>query len=200
MASFLISMDTTEALMEIIQLSDSSVDPPVDEIGYGELLITEIMFDPSALTDTYGEWFEIYNNSGQPVNLQNLILSRDTVNIHTIADSIVLLPGAYFVFERNDTATDAANSYTYGSDISLSNTGAVLSIFNKGTEADPGTLIFSVDYGGDNFPSLAGASISLNPTKLNASDAVSGSSWCLSTSVYNTGDLGTPGAINDLCQ
>lgn len=200
MANIQIALDDTSTLTEIIQLSDTSASTPADEPAYGDLLITEIMFDPSALSDTYGEWFEIYNNSNRPVNLQNLIIRRDTVNTHTIADSVVLAPGAYYVFKRNIVATDVTSSYIYGSDISLPNTGAVLSIYNKGTEADPGALIFSVDYGGENFPALAGASISLNPNKLNAADAVSGTSWCTSTSTYVTGDRGTPGVINDPCQ
>ena len=158
------------------------------------------MYNPSALSDTEGEWFEIYNNSDQAINLVNLILGRDDANRHTITDSIVLSPGAYFVFERTGSATGTANSNIYGSDILLSNTGSVLSIYNEGTETDPGALIFSVDYGAAGFPDLAGASISLNPDMLNPADAVLGTSWCISSSVYSTGDLGTPGMVNDSCQ
>ena len=159
----------------------------------------EIMPNPSALSDTEGEWFEIYNNSDRVINLQNLILGRNDVNRHTITDSIDLSPGSYMVFERTELATDASG-YTYGSGILLSNTGAVLSIFNEGTETEPGALIFSVDYGGTDFPNVSGASISLSPERINAADAVMGTSWCSSISVYSTGDLGTPGAVNDSCQ
>ena len=84
--------------------------------------------------------------------------------------------------------------------ILLPNSGAVLSIYNEGSETEPGSLIFSVDYGGENFPSASGASIILNPMMMNAGDAVSGTSWCISTSVFSTDDLGTPGMVNDVCQ
>lgn len=199
LAAFQISMDSTDVPIEVIEIADNPVTPPAGAIGYGDLLITEVMYNPTSLSDTEGEWFEVYNNSDQSINLQNLILGRDDADRHTITDPIELAAGDYHVFERNDTATNAGNSYIFGSDILLPNTGALLSIFNEGTESDPGALIFSVDYGGANFPDGSGASISLNPNLLTASDAVLGSSWCISTSTYNTGDLGTPGTANDAC-
>ena len=199
LATFQIQMDSSEVVMEAVEITDISNTPQNGAIGSGELLITEIMSNPSALSDTEGEWFEIYNNSGRVINLQNLILGRNDANRHTITDSIDLSPGSYIVFERTDLATDAGG-YTYGSGILLPNTGAVLAIFNEGTETEPGALIFSVDYGGTDFPNVSGASISLSPDLINAADAVMGTSWCSSISVYNTGDLGTPGAVNDSCQ
>jgi len=133
------------------------------------------------------------------VNLQNLVLERDEVNRHVISESIELAPGEYYVFARTSQATDASNTYVYGSAITLSNTGAVLSLLNEGTETEPGALIFSINYGEAGFPDGAGASICLSPDRLNETDAVWGSSWCVSSSLYNTGDSGTPGTVNDVC-
>ena len=200
LASFLVLLDSTEAQVENVDITDLSNNLQSGAIGYGDLLITEIMPNPSALSDTEGEWFEIYNNTGEVIKLENLVLGRDDANLHIISDSIELAPGTYIVLERTDLATDAGNSYTYGSSILLPNTGAVLSIYNEGTEPEPGELIFSVDYGADFFPEPTGSSISLNPDMINPADAVAGTSWCTSTSVYNTGDSGTPGVINDSCQ
>lgn len=198
MATFQIVLDETEPAVEIVDLTDDSDNTQNGAIGYGELLITEIMYDPSALADLEGEWFEICNNSDHTINLQNLILVRDDVNMHVITEPVELVPASYFVFERTDQATDF-NGYIYGSDISLTNTGAVLAIFNEGSETDPGPLIFSVDYGGDYFPDCSGASLCLDPDLTHAANAVSGTSWCASTSAYGTGDLGTPGQENDDC-
>lgn len=200
LAAFQITMDSTEVPVEVVEISGTTELPVTGAIGYGDLLITEIMYNPAALSDTEGEWFELYNNSDHAINLQNLILGRDDLNRHTIADALQLLPGTYLVFERADTATAATNNYIYGSDLLLPNTGAVLAIYNQGTETDPGALIFSVDYGGASFPDGSGASISLDPDLLNAADAVLGTSWCIASSTYDTGDLGTPGAANDACQ
>lgn len=199
-AAFQITLDESAAPLEVVEIGDGQAAQPTGEIAYGEILITEIMYDPSALSDTEGEWFEIYNNSGRELNLQNLILGRDDANRHTITDSLVLSPGAYFVLARSGTATSASNTYIYGADISLTNSGAVLAVFNEGTETDPGALIFAVDYGEAGFPGGTGASICLAPDRLSAADAVAGSAWCTSSSAYSTGDLGTPGALNDPCQ
>jgi len=197
-ASFLILMDSTEVQKETVELGSATILPQVGPINYGELLITEIMSNPAILSDTEGEWFEIYNNSVREINLQGLVLQRDDINLHTISDSIDLLPGGYFVFERTDGATDF-QGYNYGSGILLPNSGAVLSILNEDTGTGPGALIFSLDYGSAGFLFGSGISTSLNPAMVNASYAVLGTSWCLSTSVYSTGDLGTPGLTNDPC-
>ena len=200
MSTFQVLMDETEIPVEVIEISDDTLVSQITGIGYGDILITEIMFDPLALSDTDGEWFEIYNNSDQSINLQDLVLKRDDANLHAIADSIVLSPGAYFVFTRTQTAVNVANSYVYGSAILLPNTGAVLAIYNKNQGTDPGALIFSVNYGGLNFPSLPGASISLNPDMTSAGEAITGTSWCTSGTVFSTGDKGTPGVGNNTCQ
>jgi len=199
MATFQIIMDQTAIAVEVVDISDNSGNPQPGAVAYGELLITEIMANPSALSDTEGEWFEIYNNSTHSISLQNLILERDDANIHTITDQVDLEAGAYYVLSRTETATVAVNEYVYGSDITLSNTGAVLSLYNEGSESNPGALICSLDYGETGFPSGTGASISLNPNSINITDAVLGSSWCISTSLYSTGDLGTPGSENNIC-
>lgn len=199
MATFQILMDESVVQVEVIEISDESSNQQGGSIAYGELLITEVMYNPSALSDTEGEWFEIYNHSEHVINLQYLVLGRDDANSHIIADPVELSPGEYLILSRTGQATNATNRYVYGSDILLPNTGAVLSLYNQGPGTDPGALIFAVDYGADNFPDGAGASISLSPDLINATDAILGASWCLSTSAYNTGDLGTPGAGNDPC-
>ncbi len=200
MASFQILLDESEIVVEVVEITGSSLPPPQGAIEYGELLITEIMYDPSSLSDTEGEWFEIFNASNRTLPLLNLILGRDDSNRHTISEEIDLAPGEFLVFERSDQATGSASSYTYGTDLTLTNSGAVLSLFNEGSEEVPGSLIFSVDYGLSGFPDGSGASICLDPASFNAIDAATGSSWCTSTSPYSTGDLGTPCNVNDACQ
>jgi hypothetical protein len=199
MASFQIVLDETEVLVEVVEINEQGSQIPEGPVGFGDLLISEIMYNPTALSDTEGEWLEIYNNSTETINLQNLVLERDETNRHVITESLELAPGAYYVLARTAQATDAPNTYVYGSSITLSNTGAVLSLYNEGSESEPGALIYSLNYGEAGFPDGSGASICLSPDLLNATDAALGSSWCVSSSLYHTGDSGTPGAINDLC-
>jgi hypothetical protein len=183
--------------VEIVNISDEPVNP-VGTINSGDLLITEIMYDPSSLTDTYGEWFEIYNNTGFPVNLQHLVIAKSGTDRHVITDAITLPSHGYQVLARNESAVPG-NKYVYGTSITLNNTGAILSVSNYGTDGTDGTEICSVNYGGEGFPAASGASICLNPESLNAGEEPLGTSWCVSTSSYNTGDLGTPGTFNDKC-
>jgi hypothetical protein len=197
-ASFQVLLDETPIPVEVVELGETP-SVPAGAIAYGELLITEIMYDPASLSDTEGEWFEIYNNSGRTIQLQNLVLTRDDLNSHVISDPIELPPSGYVVLQRTAQATSAAISYIYGSDITLSNTGATLSILNEGTGTGPGSVIFSVDYGDAAFPGGSGSSIGLHPASMNPADAISGSNWCTSSSAYTTGDLGTPGSVNDAC-
>ena len=198
-AMFQLVLDESPVPVEVIDIGGEPVIQPIGAIGYGELLIAEIMADPSALSDTEGEWFEIYNNSDHSINLENLVVRRDETNSHTVQDPLVLSPGEYYVMARTITATDAPGTYVYGTSITLPNAGAELAIYNEDTGSGPGSLIFSVDYGGAGFPSASGSSICLDPEKLNAALATSGTSWCESASVYNTGDSGTPGQMNDPC-
>ena len=197
MAVMQIILEDTVAQVEIVEISDQTTNESGD-IAYGDLLITEIMYNPAALSDTEGEWFEVYNHSADTIDLQNLMLGRDDSNWHAIAESVMISPGEYIVLARTEEATEEWD-YIYGSDLSLTNSSGVLTVYNEGTETEPGAVIFSVDYFGADFPACTGASLSLNPDLLNVADAVDGTSWCAATSVYDTGDLGTPGAMNDSC-
>ena len=199
-STFEIVLDNKEIPVEIIELTDKIPEPVAGAIRFGEILITEIMFDPSSLSDTQGEWFEIYNNSNRTINLQNLVFTRDEANKLTIKGSIELHTGQFYVLAKTDLAVAPSPAYIYGSSITLPNAGAVLAIYNEDSGTARGALIFEVNYGNPGFPAPAGASISLNPGKFNTTEAVLGSSWCTSVSTYATGDLGTPGLMNDTCR
>lgn len=199
MSSVQIVVDQSEIPREVILVNDDTDGTAAGTIGYGGLLITEIMYDPVAITDTYGEWLEIFNNSGRTLNLENLIIMRDEENMHRISSPLELAPGEYCVLARTATATGEEGAYVYGTSISLTNTGAVLALYNAGTDDEPGPLIFTVDYGAEGFPSGTGASVILDPLVSAAPDAVLPINWCTSVTPFGTGDLGTPGDVNDDC-
>jgi len=169
------------------------------EVNLGDILITEIMYNPDTLSDTEGEWFEIYNTTDSTINLKNLVIKCNDNNPHIITDSINLAPDTYFVLARSEAATTALK-YVYGSSITLTNSSTNLILANYGTDGSNGSEIALVFYDESNgFPAGIGASIQLNPLYYNVSDAKLGSSWCLSTVSFDTGDLGTPGAANTDC-
>ena len=188
--------DTVET--EIINITDAGQGS--SEPVYGDLLITEIMYNPLALSDSEGEWIEVYNNSKKNINLKGLVLRRGSASsFHQISSDVNLAAGTYAVLGRTSAATDNVR-YVYGS-LALTNTGDELIINTYGTNGLDGTVICSVDYSTEGFlTNLDGKSLQLDPSVKNVEDAKIGTNWCASTLTYSTGDYGTPGLANSACQ
>jgi hypothetical protein len=129
---------------EVITLTDESSS---EGIQYGDLIITEIMYDPDFLTDTQGEWFEVQNVSATEINLKDLVILRTSNSSrHIIATDVIVAPGAFAVLARTATATVSPN-YVYGTSITLPNTGEEISLNTYGTDGTNGLIICAVNYG-----------------------------------------------------
>lgn len=68
-----------------------------------DLVISEIMANPSSVSDANGEWFELYNPSNNAFDLNGTTLSDNSTTGHQINDSgdLFIQPGEYFVLGRN---------------------------------------------------------------------------------------------------
>ena len=55
----------------------------VPQPGAGELIISEIMYNPSAVDDNDGEWFELFNPTTETVSLVGLTLSDAVLDEQT---------------------------------------------------------------------------------------------------------------------
>lgn len=184
---------------EVVNISDS--DAGGNGVpGYGDLLITEIMYNPLALSDSEGEWIELFNNSKGTINLKGLVVRRGaSSSFHRIATDVNLAPGAYVVLGKAHVA-DTTVQYVYGSSISLTNSGDELIVNNYGTNGTDGTIICSVNYGVTGFlTNLNGKSLQLDPSVKDVNAAKLGTNWCAASVAYSTGDLGTPGLVNSSC-
>ncbi len=174
----------------------------VGDLNSGELVITEIMQNPSAVSDTYGEWFEVLNKSGETVDLEGLEIRDTGTNVTTIDSSVVIADGYYAVLGRNaDTSLNGgvALDYDYGS-FWLEHDNADEIILQ--VTLDSGTVkeIDRVAYdNGATFPDPTGASMALDPAKLNATANDIGANWAVATCPYGDGDYGTPGYANSSC-
>ncbi len=196
----LISVNVDESVTtQVVNINDQSGGIPGNSIGYGDLLITEIMYNPASMSDTYGEWFEVYNSTADSIDLYHLVIEKNAQAVHTVDEHILLPADRYIAFVKTDSACNAELKYTYGGSLSLTNGGDELSLANYGTDGSNGNVIATVDYGAAGFPTGTGASICLNPDHLQVDEAMNGSNWCTSSSAYSTGDLGTPGLVNDNC-
>lgn len=169
----------------------------------GELVITEIMFDPSGSVPE-AQWFEVYNLTATPELLNGLTIQDGWGDAQVIASAspVVVPPFAYVLLVR-DAATAVSSAvpsvsivYEYGMGLSSDQgielawdaTGD-LSLWNGGVE------LVDVPYGPWNAAFL-GQSIELGP--LQAAGADQAANWCVAQSPWSSGsDDGTPGLPND---
>jgi hypothetical protein len=159
----------------------------------GDIVINEIMQNPSAVSDAAGEWFEVWNATTSPINIDGWTLFGGGTENHTISagGSLVVPANGYVVVGRQ--ADPAVNGgYTPGyvtSSITLGNGSDLIAIRQGGVTID------SVGWDdGATFPDPDGASMEvIDPL----ADNGAGTNWAAnSTTPYGLGDFGSPGAQN----
>ncbi|MCK4255263.1 lamin tail domain-containing protein, partial [candidate division WOR-3 bacterium] len=161
-------------------------------------VITEIMNNPRKVSDTNGEWFEIYNPSTAPIDINGWVIRDADYDYHvidvgddTVKQELIIPAGGYVVLGCNadfDTNGGYTCDYQY-SDFYLSNTGdEIILEYN-------GVIIDSVYYHQDDrdWYDPNGASAELWDPGLDNMDLTN---WDLAYQVYGDGDHGTPGAEN----
>ncbi|WP_296316194.1 lamin tail domain-containing protein [Winogradskyella sp. UBA3174] len=171
----------------------------------GDIVITEIMNNPNPVSDTTGEWFEIFNTTGSDIDINGWTLQDDGTDTHVIDNAngtTIVSSGGYLVLGRTaNTVTNggAPVDYAYGESggHTLGN-GTDEVVLVSTTAVEIARVIYD---NGATYPDLTGASMQLDPTFLNETDNDTGANWCASTSTYGdgTGSLGTPGSANDAC-
>jgi len=174
--------------------AEASQTPSVVDLSVGDLVISEVMYNPAAVGDVDGEWFEIYVMYEGDVDLGGLSIC-DNQGCTSINTSLLVQSGSYVVVGTNaDTATNGGVDvdFEYSGLNGLSNSGDVITLSYGGIIMD------TVDYT-LGFPNLNGESMTLGSQNLTADLNDEFFHWCAATSVYGDGDLGTPGAENDSC-
>lgn len=171
----------------------------------GEVVISEVMFNPSAATELNGEWIELYNTTASPKLLSGLILEDGSNRTHTLRAGLVIAPGAYVVLvSRQAGAVDAmipaaAIVYDYATGVAQND---AVQLANSATGSivlrDGVTPIARGEYGplGLTSPTVNGASVQLKA--LDYASAGVKANWCSSPNAWAVGsDKGTPGAASD---
>jgi hypothetical protein len=170
---------------------------PVVRPGPGDLVITEVLPDPDAVGDDFGEWFEIHSLASAEFHLNGVEIGRSLDNPadETIADAecIVIAPGSYAVVANNaDNMTNGGipfASIVWQTSIALTNGDGSLWL------AADGAVLDAVTWSSPG----AGNSTQLDPdfSDPTANDELG--NWCDAELAYGAGDLGTPGAENMQC-
>ena len=173
-----------------------TIDAPylVSDLAVGELVVTEIMYNPAAVNDSAGEWFEVYNNSGGTVNLDGLVVKDNASSFTVSSTTLEFDDGEYVVFGINGTTTTNGGvpvDYDY-SGPALSNSGDVVTLEYNTTVFD--SVTYTSSWAGG-----SGISMSLCPDATDSIDNDTKANWSDAESSYGAGDLGTPGDENDAC-
>ncbi len=158
------------------------------------LAITEIMQNPSAVSDANGEWFEVFNPGSSDVNMQGWTIRDNDIDSHVIASSLVVPAGGYAVLGINSAS--AANGgvtvdYQYSGFLLANGADEVVLVRPDATIADE-----ALYDGGSQWPDPTGASMELNSA---SNDNNVGANWSAATEFITgtSGDKGTPGSGPD---
>jgi hypothetical protein len=164
-------------------------------LPHRDVVINEVHTDPNAVSDTAGEWLELYNATNSAVDINGWVLRDDDYDAHTITagGALLIQPGQAIALGR-DLSTKinggASVAYSFDSDFPLSDTTDEISLLDADlVPVDRVTWTASRP-----LPAVPGASASLRDPAADNSDTAN---WCTSVTTYGTwGDLGTPGAAN----
>ncbi len=162
----------------------------------GEILITEIMVNPEAVSDANGEWFEIWNSSDHDILLNGLTLKDAGSNMHILnsVEKLVIHSKSYWVLAKNGDALTNGGvhvDYVY-QNFTLSNTSDQIIM----TAADA-SLIDQVSYL-SGWPIVSGASMELHPDYQTFSGNDQPEHWFPAKIVFGAGDKGSPGKANSI--
>ncbi|WP_422106257.1 lamin tail domain-containing protein [Winogradskyella sp.] len=155
----------------------------------GNLTITEVMQNP-VVADNQGEYFELYNNETEPVNLNGWTISDGGSDTHTISTNLIIEAESFMVLGNNGyspTNGEVSLDYVYvGIDLS---DGADAIILTDGSSTEIDRVAYD---GGTNWPNPNGAAMIY--TGSNIEDNNDGSLWQVATQAEGiTSGLGSPG-------
>ena len=173
-------------------MDDGGIDTSTTDTTEYNIIINEIMQNPLAVGDSEGEWFEIYNNSDEEIDMDGFTIKDNDTDSHLITEETLIAPYSFAVLGRNaDTTTNGGISLNYEySSINLANSADEILLI------DPyGNTVDSIAYDdGSTFPDPNGATMSL--LELNLDNTIGGNWVEYDSLTYGDGDYGTPGEPN----
>ncbi|MBN1948010.1 MAG: lamin tail domain-containing protein [Bradymonadales bacterium] len=162
----------------------------------GDLLISEVMTNPTKVSAADGAWFELANLTSAEVNLHGLSFADAGSDAFMVGTDTFLGGRSFFVFGANGTIGlngGVAVDFVYeGFTLGTGSDSIVMSVGE--------TMLDTVAWDdGATFPDVAGASMQLSFEYFTTSANDLGTNWCTATTPYGLGDYGTPGVANPHC-
>jgi hypothetical protein len=179
---------------------DDDCDTLVDEdfLSNGDIIFSEFMIDPNEVSDSDGEWLEVYNTSAFDIDLIGWSVEGSDGDSFTIADRTVVSSGGYAVLGTNSDTTSNGGvpvNYAYAySSFKLSNNKDDAGLYMGSSK------MAKFAFNKSDIDMEKGVSLNLDPAYLGQTYAEDLGYWCGSTSRFGDGDLGSPGDENDGCR
>ena len=104
-------------------------------LPHRNVVINEVHSDPNAVSDTAGEWLELYNATDSAIDVNGWVLRDDDYDTHTISagGALLIQPGEAIALGR-DLSTKvnggATVAYSFDSDFPLSDTTDEISLLD----------------------------------------------------------------------
>jgi len=156
----------------------------------GTLVISEFMANPAAVSDTAGEWLELFNTTVNPIDINGLTLADNGSDLHVIdhGGPLLVASGDYLLLARGgDSATNGGLTpdYVYSGFVLGNSTDSIVL-------SDGATEIARLEY--DSSLVAAGRSAEL----LALPGVLANYALTPASLAYGDGDIGTPGATGSV--
>ncbi len=164
--------------------------------AYGQLVVSELMLAPDAVVPELGQWLEITNPGGQPLDLAGCAVDAGPGGSATLEGHLVIGAAATRVLGRASSLPVNGGvdvDWAYGAQIQLNPAGGAVAL------TCGGSVIDEVTWQAPLWPLTTGATLSLSPWSVEASANDDPSAWCVGAEAFGAGDEGTPGEPNTPC-
>jgi hypothetical protein len=186
------------------EVPDPPEDEPVPEIQPaepGDLVFSELMINPEVVDDELGEWVELYNTAGHPIDVTGYAFHDLDYDSWELTGPFVVPAHGYFVMCA-ETATDLNGGVPCDGWFQRVSLGGGLALANSPDEVvltrPDGVEIDRLEYDETWFTN--GVAMGVDPLELDASVNDDPAVWCdQETVIALGGEPGTPGEPNDPC-
>jgi hypothetical protein len=180
------AMDASAMEPNVEPDADAPIGPP--RPARADVVITEIMFDPMAVSDTEGEWIELWSAGAETFDLTGCQIDDGGASPRALPQ-LAIAPMQSLVIARA-----AQPGLVPDALLSLSFTNGM----DRVALVCDGIVIDEVMYG-PGFPLSAGASLSLDPDRASADENDDPEAWCAASTPFG-GDRASPGQPNPSCE
>jgi hypothetical protein len=166
----------------------------VEDLSAGDLIITEIMFNPAECNDTDCEYIEIYNDSGSNVNLNGLRIEDLAGNTGMVSQDVVIASGEYEILGQTGWAyTTVTPLAEVGLPAFNNNSDEFALIANSSITIDQAATYTPLAGQAD-----AGYALKFDSTVPDATENDDIMNWCYAPNTFEGNDYGSPGAPNNM--